>query len=258
MSLKIESYTLQKIKNKNNFNRIVNEIKKNPNIESAHIDKKSSILYVEAKKDLEITKEQLLKAITKFEKNAELILNENQEVYRKVLYLNGLDCGNCAMKIENLAKRTMNHEQIVVDFATTRFIIETKDKELSEHIIERVESVAHKVDSKIVVMDATTGKKERVEETYRPDSLSLALLVIGAILFLVALSIKEIFIPYTSIIKNESVLVLIYKLTFVVSYILVGHPVIILFFKNIKNGRLFDENFLMTIASFRCYCNRSL
>ena len=50
-------------------------------------------------------------------------------VYRKVLYLKGLDCGNCASRIENIAKKELNHEKIVVDFATTRFIIETTDKD---------------------------------------------------------------------------------------------------------------------------------
>ena len=36
---------------------------------------------------------------------------------------------------------------------------------------------------------------------------------------------------------------------FIVTYLLIGHEVIIAFFKNLVNRRIFDENFLMTLAT---------
>ena len=56
----------------------------------------------------------------------------SKELYRKVLYLNGLDCGHCAAKIESLAKKSLNYEKLLVDFASFRFIIES-DVELEEN-----------------------------------------------------------------------------------------------------------------------------
>ncbi len=246
MGLKIETYNLQKIKNRKNYNRITNEIKKLPSIKEVHINKGVDLLYIEIAENQEISEEQILKAIRKFEKNAVIQKTENKEVLRKVLYLKGLDCGNCAMKIENLAKRVMDHEQIVVDFATTRFIIETKDKELINNIFEEVEAVAHKVDPRIVVMDATSNKKTRVEEVYKPGGLSLIFLIIGVVFFIGAFISAHFFTKIDDASKTFEIIALV---LYLLSYFLVGNKVILMFFRNLFHGRIFDENFLMTIAS---------
>lgn len=247
MGLKIETYNLLKIKNRNNYNRIINEIKKIPNVQTVHINKGVDLLSIEIGEGTELSEELILKAIHKFEKNAQIQKTENKEILRKVLYLKGLDCGNCAMKIENLAKRVMDHEQIVVDFATTRFIIETKDKELIDNIFEEVEAVAHRIDPKIVVLDATTNKKERVEEEYKPGGIPLLLLIIGAAIFALAFISMKFLTKISGI--NENLIRVIAIVLYLISYFLVGNKVIIMFLNNLRHGRIFDENFLMTIAS---------
>ena len=107
---------------------------------------------------------QILNIIKKYEKKAEFVVQENEEVYRRVVYLKGLDCAHCAARIESLAKKQFNHEQLIVDFATTRFIIETKDEILAEGIVEEVTNVAHRVDPRIIVQDARVAKKEYGQE----------------------------------------------------------------------------------------------
>lgn len=245
MGIKIETYNLQKIKNRNNYNRIINEIKKIPGIKEVHINKGIDLLSIET--DQEIKNEQLLKAIHKFEKNAFIQKTENKEILRKVLYLKGLDCGNCALKIENLAKRVMDHEQIIVDFATTRFIIETKDRELIDNIFEEVEAVAHKVDPKIIVMEASSSKKNREEEDYKPWDITLTLVAIGIGIFILGFIIAHTLANINGIIGN--IFNIISLILYLGSYILVGNKVLRMFLNNISHGRLLDENFLMTIAS---------
>src|SRR5690554_2191039 len=87
------------------------------------------------------------------EKNPNIIISEEETLptVRRVLVLDGLDCANCAAKIERIAKRTFDHELISVDFATTRFIIETNDKELLDNLIEEVQEITEKVDNTIKV-----------------------------------------------------------------------------------------------------------
>src|SRR5690554_6931670 len=70
---------------------------------------------------------------------------------RRVLYLHGMDCPNCAAKIERISKRTFDYEQIIVDFATERFIIETTDKELIDNLIPMLQKITMKVDTAIKV-----------------------------------------------------------------------------------------------------------
>ncbi len=249
MPQNIETYKFVNIKNKKNYRRIENEINKLEFVELANIDKLTDMLHISIKDNVVMSIDDVNKAIKKYEKNGYIEKYEIKETYRKVLYLKGLDCGHCAMKIENLAKNNMNHEQILVDFATTRFIIETTDKELIDNIIPRVEAVAHKIDPRIVVMDASTGKKERVEEIYRTNLVSVVLLICGVITFLIGLGLEYIVLSFLDVESNIRLAKIISKVLYYISYLLVGHPVIIMFFKNILHKRLFDENFLMTLAS---------
>lgn len=62
----------------------------------------------------------------------------------------------------------------------------------------------------------------------------IKLTIVSAILFAIGFFIEQ---PYVKL------------AVFAVSYLIVGIPVIKLAFLNLKNGQLFDENFLMMIAT---------
>lgn len=62
----------------------------------------------------------------------------------------------------------------------------------------------------------------------------IKLTIVSAILFAIGFFIEQ---PYVKL------------SVFAVSYLIVGIPVIKLAFLNLKNGQLFDENFLMMIAT---------
>ena len=209
---------------------------------------------------------QILNIIKKYEKKAEFVIQETEEVYRRVVYLKGLDCAHCAARIESLAKKQFNHEQLIVDFATTRFIIETKDQELAEEIVEEVTNVAHRVDPRIIVQDARVAKKVYEEEEKKKlDIPFIVLSTIGFILFGIAVflersqiihhfieqhdhefhSIKEVFQVYP---LHVSILLLI-------AFIFLSYKVLGKFFRNLVTGHLLDENFLMTIACFGAIMN---
>ena len=130
MSSSIKKYTIENIRNRNVYRRITNDLSKIDFIESVSIDKEKNMLFIEPKQGIDYSFDTVLQVFKNYEKKTNLVEQIQKETYRKVLYLKGLDCGNCAMKIEGLAKRSMNHEQILVDFATTRFIIETADREI--------------------------------------------------------------------------------------------------------------------------------
>ena len=66
---------------------------------------------------------KVLDIVKNYIPNIDIVETEVQETYRKIVYLENLDCANCAGKVERIAKKTFNHESIIVDFATTRFII---------------------------------------------------------------------------------------------------------------------------------------
>ena len=65
-------------------------------------------------------------------------------------------------------------------------------------------------------------------------------IIIAAVLFFTGLLMPDI-VPYL----NEALLV--------AAYVLVGYDVILKAVRNIKRGKVFDENFLMTIATFGAF-----
>ena len=242
-----KNYNIYKVSNKNNYRRITQEIKKIEGVVTLNIDKNQDVLFIEYNPVVDIYND-ILKAINKYEKNAYLEEIENIEVFRKVLKLKGIDCAQCALKIEMLAKKNFSHKQIIVDFSTERFIIETTDINLIKNIVDEVSKIAHKVDPRIVVMDVATRQRMEAEERFSVDKKDIVIFGIGALALLFSF-IWTIFIDKGNPFSHDAHLSLIVKISTFISYLLIGYKVIYRFFRNIINRRFLDENFLMTIAS---------
>lgn len=246
--MEVKKYQITKMNSVKGINRIVNEIKKIDTIFNASIDRTTKILIIECNAPEQEFKQEnyykkledkILKAIKMYEKHAKLVSIDNVEVYRKVLYLNGLDCAYCGTRIENIAKKELNHQRIVVDYPTYRFIIETTDKALVDNLESRVTEIAHKVDERIKVQSAEKGKprESEIEKTFKKPQVIV--IWIGIVIFLIGILTSHI-------LKSNNILGVILV---VIGYFMIGHQIILRFFKNLLKGRIFDENFLMTVAS---------
>lgn len=249
--MEILKYQIEKMQTVKGVNRIVNEVKKIDGVFNATIDKETKILVIECPEiNDEIVKnieEKSLKAIRIFEKQARLERIDNKQIYRRVLYLNGLDCAYCGTRIENYAKKEFNHQRIVVDYPTYRFIIETSDKNLIDNILDRVTNIAHKVDERIVVTMASKDRPKVSTLEKKAKAPSTIVIYIGLLIFIIgsilAYDFDEIVTGHANA-KNIVGVILV-----VIGYVLIGHKIILRFLKNLIKGRIFDENFLMTVAS---------
>ncbi len=259
--MEVKKYQISKMSSSKGLNRIVNEIKKIDSIFNATIDRETKILVIECTPPEEHYKvddyfknlnNKLLKAIRQYEKHATIVSIDDVEVYRRVLYLNGLDCAYCGLRVETIAKQEFNHQKIVVDYPTYRFIIETTDKDLIDHIEERLSDVAHRVDERIVVQSAEKGKPIQQEIGNKIKKPQAIIILLGALLLVVGIAVaydfKKIFLQrdYSPINGTQGTIGVI---ILILGYLLVGHQIIWRFIKNLFRGRIFDENFLMTVAS---------
>lgn len=189
----------------------------------------------------------------------DLVLKEAEEIYRKILYLENLDCANCAAKVERLAKRTFNHERIIVDFATTKFIIETTDKQLIDNIETELKKITSQVDKNI---NPKLKKSEEIEINKKTRKVNKVLFFVALGIFTIALLLQ--YVVFYHICPEEGfnpnnltntevfehiVLIILYGM----SYLLFGWDVLLGAFRNIKSGRVFDEKFLMSIATILAY-----
>lgn len=207
----------------------------------------------------EEVKNNVIDIIKNYVPNIELKETDVEETYRKIVYLENLDCANCAGKVERIAKRMFKHESIIVDFATTRFIIETTDKELIDNIETELLKVTKQVDVNII---PKIQRNEKVIENKTDNKINKTLVIIGSILFAAALILHYLVFNHTCRdegfnpndlsdmkVREHLVLIIMYGIT----YVLLGYDVIMGAFRNIKSGRVFDEKFLMTIATIMAF-----
>lgn len=192
--------------------------------------------------------------IHEIDPDIEIKSREEISIYRKVIRLENLDCANCASKVERIAQRTFSHESLTVDFVTSRFIIETKDKELFENIEDRLSEITKMVDRNIVVV----SKKNENKVAPKDKKINKILFIIGSFLFVLSFILHYLVLPFIS--KNSDTFNYSSKeiislehwymiLICLVSYICLGYDVLLSAFNNIKNGRVFDEKFLMSLAT---------
>ena len=67
------------------------------------------------------------------------------------LVLNGLDCANCANKIETKVNKINGVKEATVNFSTTLLIAEIKEESLKDEIINEIKSIVKKLEPDVKV-----------------------------------------------------------------------------------------------------------
>ncbi len=152
---------------------------------------------------------------------------------QKVIKIQNLHCAACAMELqEDIEKITGVHE-VSVDFITQSISVDVVDEE----VLRKVVKTANRFEKvKVVDEEGLLPRKEsRLKEIIQ--------IAIAAVLFVAGLIIEHLFAE-----GNIATTIAAY-IVFGVAYITVGYPVLISTAKNIIKGKIFDENFLMSVAS---------
>ena len=155
-----------------------------------------------------------------------------------MLSIEGLDCPNCAAKVERKINTLEGIKEATVDFLGKKIVVladEISENELVELIQTEVDKIEDGV--KVFVPKVQAGESSSEEEDTGKIKKKL---LIGGILFVLG-----IFVPKTLFIPKLAV--------FLVSYLVIGGNVLLSAFKNILNGQVFDENFLMAIATIGAF-----
>lgn len=155
---------------------------------------------------------------------------------KKELILEGLHCANCAAKIETQVKAIPGVQNAYIDFVSQKLTLEINSPGTIASIIEKASTIATSVESGIRVLE-NTPKETKKEE--KEDFKEIIPLILGIALYALGL-----ILPLSSL--NE-------KLIFLLSYLLVGTEVLVKALKNILKGQVFDENFLMVIATIGAF-----
>ena len=164
-------------------------------------------------KKLHVTTSLSRDEIIKLSQNiSDEIFFENTYIYKAKI-----DCAECAKKVE----RTLNDNKSVsfasFDFPKEKLTVKTT---LSKSEIEKI---CKDVEDEIVLLEEDID----TDDSQRNDLIKIALAVV---IFIIAFISK---IPYL----------------YLISYAIAGYEVLFKAIKNIFKGKIFDENFLMSIAT---------
>ncbi|MFB8504688.1 heavy metal translocating P-type ATPase [Enterococcus durans] len=152
----------------------------------------------------------------------------------KSYYLDGLDCANCAMKIEKKVNEIKGVKQATVNFTTCKLTIEASDKDLAT-IENETKRVVKEVEPDVSMKEITKKKQEVQGEKDDHEKHALLRIILSAI----GLLILFLWSPAEPI----------KFIGFLLIYLVIGFDIIKRAVGNIIKGQIFDENFLMAIAT---------
>ena len=160
---------------------------------------------------------------------------------KKELILNGLNCAHCAEviceKVDKLEEVESANLNFINKVLTINLTSEANSRETLEKAIKIINDTEPGLDIQIKDNKAI-NKKEETSVEKDNSKKDLIKLIIGAMVYI--LGIYEIATGKTSILNN---------IIFILAYIVIGGDVLIKAIKNIGKGQIFDENFLMSIAT---------
>lgn len=158
------------------------------------------------------------------------------------LGIKGLECPQCAAKIEHNLNALDEIKAATVDVLGKKIVINPNKKFSSEDITKLVQKEVDRVEEGVTVLmpNSAIEEDEETEETKENFKSIRNRFILGAIILATAIFVpKNLFVPRL--------------ILFLISYFTVGYDVLFKAVKNIKKGQIFDENFLMAIATLGAF-----
>ncbi len=166
----------------------------------------------------------------------------------KVYIIDGLDCAHCASKVEERINLVPGVENAVLTYATKQLRITAENPDA---LIDEIRRVSASLEAGVTIVerdpspksssDDASGlsSKEKEEKKERRELISI---VIGAVFFVVG-----------EILSHMGMSTGVTLPVFVIGYLILGAGVLVTAAKNISRGQVFDENFLMGIATLGAF-----
>lgn len=242
-------YTLKNLGCANCAAKMEYKIKELPGVEYAAVSFVTKQLRLSAK-DHEALLPAIREICTAIESDVEVVPRSGTMPFNfasKVYLLENLGCANCAAKMEKAINELPGVSAATITFATKQLRLTAKDH---AQLLPQVQAICSKIEADVRVVERV-GKPVLAENINRrkksggrlsmsDEQRSLAEIVLGGVLFI----ISEI----TGIVPEAYH---IYCL--VAAYILLGGRIVATAVRNSVKGQVFDENFLMTVATLGAF-----
>jgi Cd2+/Zn2+-exporting ATPase len=171
-------------------------------------------------------------------------------VLKREYILENLCCPKCAAKIEKHVSALEGVNRALVDFSVQKLTIEAQDAGLWDDILARTGGVIKGLEPSIELRDpalfpAGAKAKDGGNSLPAPAWARRISLILGMALFAAGMVFDQF--PLITLPP------LLRFAVFLASYLLVGGGVLLTAIRNIARGEIFDENFLMSVATIGAF-----
>ena len=225
----------------------IGEVVKNINgVQRSHMNfvSKKLILEIDSCYDEDEVIKEVIQLIDSIEPGLDIqvVTSKQKKVNKEDIILGGLTCAHCAEVIGDRVQSIDGVKNSHLNFVNKKLTLEidsdiNKDKVINS-VIELIDSIEPGLDIQVQNKSESAKEIKKVEKKKDNSKKDLFKIIAGVLVFIFAFYQEA-----TGIEGRYSLIV------FMVSYILVGGDVLYKALRNIKTGRIFDENFLMTVAT---------
>ena len=177
------------------------------------------------------TEERMRKIIEEDQENPVITRINAGKVKLYRLSIRNIDCADCTEKLARKARETEGVVDCEGDFMHAQLLVKCEPKQKAK-VFERLKTMIHEEEPEVEVSWVEEKKAAQVE-TEEEGNTMLARLCIGAVLFVIGLFLKG----YAQVVCALA------------AYVILGYDVLLKALRNIGRGQLFDEHFLMAVAT---------
>jgi Cd2+/Zn2+-exporting ATPase len=152
----------------------------------------------------------------------------------KIFILEGLDCANCAQKIEDRVNKLNGVKKATLNFVNKKLLIEFNGVS-NEELVNQIKDEIIAIEPYVKIIDFNENINKNRKINLNENNSSLKRLFLSLLIFILG-----VILPIDEYIKY---------LLFLTSYLIAGIRVLKISFHNVKNKNIFDENFLMSVAT---------
>ena len=162
----------------------------------------------------------------------------------KIYMLENLGCAHCAAKMEEKIGQIAGVEQATITFATKQLRVTAEDP---DSYLDEIRSICTSIESQVLVIPREMKVKQQTVDNHqkkKKDWGDLPIILAGAILFIIGNVLDHFGMESASF------------MVFIIAYLVLGGEILLEAGKNISHGQIFDENFLMCIATIGAFVIR--
>ena len=176
--------------------------------------------------------------------------SHNALTAKRVYILENLGCAHCASKMEERIQALEGVESATITFATKQLRLTAKNP---DRYLDQIRKICTSIESEVLVKEKDPKPKAQSPKTvthttaskkkfFSKENVDIICIIIGAVLFVAG-----------EIMEHKGFGTSATLPVFVIAYLALGGVIVVKAAKNISHGQIFDENFLMSIATLAAF-----